>query len=126
MDDVTSLTKEEETKRQHIAREKVRQSRKRHAESLRHSETEKVRELLPKASRRESVLDASIYQVISGEKLNGDTINFYFRYLSENYALSEVNTVGLGSSYFYPSLERGGDEYRKYIDESPCGSLKTL
>ena len=53
--------------------------------------------------------------MISGEKLNGDTINFYFHYLRKNYATSEVNTIGFGSTYFYPSLERGDDAYRKYI-----------
>ena len=116
VDDVTSLTKEEENKRQQIAKEKIRQSRKREAESESHFESDKVRGLLQKASRKESVLDASIHQIISGEKLNGDPINFYFRYLSEIYAArSEVNLVGLGSSYLYPSLERGGDAYRKYI-----------
>ena len=53
--------------------------------------------------------------MISGEKLNGDTINFYFHYLRKNYATSEVNTVGFGRIYFYPSLEHGDDAYRKYI-----------
>ena len=60
-------------------------------------------------------MDASIHQVISGEKLNGDTINFCFHYLRQNYATSAVNTVGFGSTYFYPSLEHGDDAYRKYI-----------
>ena len=88
------------------------ESRKRQAESEIHTETDQLRASLPKASRKESVLDASIHQVISGEKLNGDTINFYFHYLRENYACSEVNTVSLGRMYFYPSLERGDDEQK--------------
>ena len=126
MDDVTSLTKEEENKRQQIAKEKIRQSRKRQAESEIHTETDQLRGSLPKASRKESVLDASIHQVFSGETLNGDTINFYFHYLRENYACLEVKTVGLGSTYFYPSLERGDDVYRKYIDKTSLWETRTL
>ena len=45
-------------------------------------------------------------------------LTVYFHYLRENYACSEVNTVGLGSTYFYPSLERGDDVYRKCIDKT--------
>ena len=128
VDDVTSLTKEEENKRQQIAKENIRQSRKRlKAECESHFETDKVRGLLQKASRKESVLDASIHQIISGEKLNGDTINFYFDYLNENFAArSEVNLVGLGSSYLYPSLERGGDAYRKYISNKSLWEYENI
>ena len=114
MDDITSLTKEEENKRQQIAKEKIPQNRKRQAGSESNTEVDEVRGSLPKAIRKESILDASIHQVISGEKLNGDTINFYFHYLRKNYATSKVNTVGFGSTYFFPSLKRGDDAYRKY------------
>ena len=115
MDDITSLTKEEENKRQQIAKEKIPQKRKRQAGSVSNTEVDQVRGTLPKAIRKESILDARIHQVISGEKLNGDTINLYFHYLRKNYAASEVNTVGFGSTYFYLSLERGDYAYRKYI-----------
>ena len=75
VDDITSLTKEEEHKRQQIAKEKIPQKRKRQAGSVSNTEVDQVRGTLPKAIRKESILDARIHQVISGEKLNGDTIN---------------------------------------------------
>lgn len=115
MDNITSLTKEEENKRQQIAIEKIRRNRKRQAGSESNTEVDQVRGSLPKAIRKESILDARTHQVISDEKLNGDTINFYFHYFRKNYATSEVNTVSFGSTYFYPPLERGDDAYRTYI-----------
>ena len=60
MDDITSLTKEEENKRQQIAKEKIPQKRKRQAGSESNTEVDQVRGTLPKAIRKESILDASI------------------------------------------------------------------
>ncbi len=47
VDDVTSLTKEEENERQEISKQKVRQSRKRQAGPESHTETDQVRGSLP-------------------------------------------------------------------------------
>ena len=68
MDDITSLTKEEENKRQQIAKEEIPQKRKRQAGSESNTEVDQVRGTFPKAIRKESILDASIHQVICGEK----------------------------------------------------------
>ena len=62
---------------------------------------------------------------MSCEKLNGDTINFYFHHLRKNYATSEVTPFGFGNMYFYPSLECGDDAYRRYIGKNQCESMKT-
>ena len=52
-------------------------------------------------------MDAIIHQVISGET-------------------SEVNTVGFGSTYFYPSLELGDDAYRKYIGKKSLWEYENI
>ena len=54
MDDIISLTKEEENKRQQIAKEKTPQKRKRQAGSESNTEVDQVRETLPKTIRKES------------------------------------------------------------------------
>ena len=93
MDDVTSLTKEEENKRQQIAKEKIHQSRKRQAESETHTETDQLRGLLPKASRKESVLDASIHQVFTRDNL----MQVYIVYAETMYTESTLTKHHCGS-----------------------------
>jgi len=70
-----------------------------------------------KRANADSLLDASIDQVLSCTKLNGDTVNLYFDFLRE--ALDRENENLCLSSYFYPSLERnpqnGNPAYTKYI-----------
>lgn len=65
-----------------------------------------------------SLLDTSIGQILSDEKLDGDTVNLYFQFLREKNTC-RMEDLCLGSSYFYPaSLKRSDDNrerYRKYI-----------
>ena len=63
VDDIASLTKEEENKRQQMAKERIPQKRKRQAGSESNTEVDQVRGTLQKAIRNESILDASIHQV---------------------------------------------------------------
>lgn len=66
-----------------------------------------------------SVLDISIDQILSAEKLNGDTVNLYFDFLREKHTCG-MEDLCLGSSYFYPSLKESDDNkerYRKYIEK---------
>ena len=63
-----------------------------------------------------SLLEASIDQIFSSEKLNGDTVNLYFDFLRNNRAFGGGNW-GFASSYFYPSLHRPVETstYSKHI-----------
>ena len=63
-----------------------------------------------------SLLEASIDQIVSSEKLNGDTVNLYFDFLRNNRAFGGGNWE-FSSSYFYPSLHRPVETstYSKHI-----------
>ena len=59
---------------------------------------------------------ASLDQILTAEKLNGDTVDLYFDFLREH--TCGRKDLRLGSSYFYPSLKQSDDNrerYRKYI-----------
>ena len=100
VDDVTSVTKEEENERKRIAQAKSRG--KRNATDHGGSPSKPIKRVKINNAR---LLEASIDQIMSSRKLNGDTVNLYFEFLRNNQALGEGNW-GFASSYFYPSLQR--------------------
>ena len=55
-----------------------------------------------------SLLDTSIDQILSVEKLNGDTANLHFDFLREKHKC-RMGDLCLGSSYFSPSLRQSDD-----------------
>ena len=118
VDDVTSLTKEDESKRQRIAHEQscggkrktfaVEPDQEKAASKVKRTEAQ---------FQNPSVLDISLDQILSAEKLNGDTVKLYFDFLREKHTCG-MEDLCLGSSYFYPSLKQSDDNrerYRKYI-----------
>ena len=128
VDDVTSLTKEEENNQQRIAQEQS-SGGKRKASMAGDPDHGKAASKIKRTetkSHKPSLLDASIDQIMSAEKLNGDTVNLYFDFLREKQTCTNENLC-LGSSYFYPSLERQDNtEHMENISEKNCcGSMKT-
>ena len=101
VDDVTSLTKEEENDRQQ--RVKIA-SGKRNARRTDHED------FLGESAKRArtnnaSLLEVCIDKIISFGKLTGDTVNLYFESLRNNQVFGE-GQWGFATSYFYPSLYR--------------------
>ena len=101
VDDITSLTKEEEKRRQDTA--KKQNKRKRLSPDNCTSTPSNSKHV--KLTNDVSLLDASIANVLSFEKLKGDTINLYFDFLRQR-SLSKQESVSLASSYFYTSLDK--------------------
>lgn len=118
VDDVTSLTKEEENKRQRIAQEQSNRKRKTFADEPDHEKVASKVKRTEAKLQNPRLLDTSIDQILSDEKLDGDTVNLYFQFLREKNTC-RMEDLCLGSSYFYPaSLKRSDDNrerYRKYI-----------
>lgn len=54
-------------------------------------------------TRRESILDKAITEIIEVKKLTSDTVNLYTGFVTEVYPFSDVV---IASTFFYPSLDR--------------------
>ena len=114
VDDVTSLTKEEENKRQRIAQEQSSGGkRKTFAGEPDHEKVASKVKRIEAKLQNPGLLDTSIDQILSDEKLNGDTVNLYFDFLREKHTC-RMEDLCLGSSYFYPSLKRSDDNKERY------------
>ena len=122
VDDVTSVTKEEENERQRIAQAKSRG--KRNATDHGGSPGKPIKRV---RIDNASLLEASIDQIMSSRKLNGDTVNLYFEFLRNNQAIGEGNW-GFVSSYFYPSLQRPVEKtnYSKHIGNKSLWEYEEL
>lgn len=113
VDEVTSVTKEEENDWQQKTKS---DSGRRNANCTGHEADSPGQPAKRARTDNASLLEASIDQIISSEKLNGDTVNLYFDFLRNSRAFGEGNW-GFASSYFYPSLHRPVETstYSKHI-----------
>ena len=98
VDDVSSVTKEEENERQQKANS---YNGKRTARFRDHKES--IDQPAKRRTNNANLLEASINQILSREKLNGDTINMYFKFLTNTGDIEEGDW-GVATSYFYPRL----------------------
>ena len=121
VDDVTSVTKEEENERQQKAKS---YNGKRTARFRDHKEST---DQPSKRMTSNATLEASINQILSCEKLNGDTINLYFEFLTNTEDIKEGNW-GVATSYFYPSLHRPIETstYSKHIGNNNLWEYEKL
>ena len=102
VDDVTLVTKEGENDRQ----QKAKGDSGRPNDTCTGHEADSPGQPVKQArTDNASLLEASIDQMFSSEKLDGDTVNLYFDFLRNNRAFGGGNW-GFASSYFYPSLHR--------------------
>ena len=98
VDDVTSLTKEDESKRQRIAHEQSCVGKRK--TSAGEPDQEKAASKVKRTEaqlQNPSVLNTSIDQILSAEKLNGDNVNLYFDFLREKHTCG-MEDLCLGSS----------------------------
>ena len=102
VDDVTLVTKEGENDRQQKAKG---DSGRRNDTCIGHEADSPGQPVEQARTDNASLLEASIDQMFSSEKLDGDTVNLYFDFLRNNRAFGRGNR-GFASSYFYPSLHR--------------------
>ena len=115
---MTSLTKEDESKRQRIAHEQNCGGKRKNFAG--HPDQEKAASKVKRSEakfKNPSLLDTSIDQILSAEKLNEHIVNLYFDFLREKHTCG-MEDMCLGSSYFYPSFKQSDDNrerYRKYI-----------
>lgn len=74
-----------------------------------------------------SLLDASIANVLSFEKLKGDTINLHFDFLRQR-SLSKQESISSASSYFYASLDKPENmsSYKNYVGKNPLQNYDYL
>ena len=86
VDDVTSVTKVDENERQQKAKGN---DGKRSARFRDHKES--IDQPAKRRTNNASLLEASINQILSREKLNGDTINLYFEFLTNTEDIKEGN-----------------------------------
>ena len=124
VDDITSLTKEEEKRRQDTAK---KQNNKRKRLSPDNCTSTPSNSKHVKLTNDVSLLDASIANVLSFEKLKGDTINLYFDFLRQR-SLSKQESVSLASSYFYTSLDKPKNmsSYKNYVGKNPLQNYEHL
>ena len=102
VDDVTSVTKEEENERQQKAKS---DSGRRNDTCTGHEADSPGQPAQRARTDNASLLKASIDLIFSSEKLNGDTVNLHFDFLRNSRAFGG-GSWGFASSYFYPSLHR--------------------
>ena len=116
VDDITSLTKEEEKRRQDTAK---KQNNKRKRLSPDNCTSTSSNSKNVKLTNDVSLLDASIANVLSFEKLKGDAINLYFDFLRQR-SLSKQESVSVESSYFYASLVKPENmsSYKNYVGKN--------
>ena len=124
VDDITSLTKDEEKRRQDIAK-KQNNKQKRLSPDNCTSTPSNSKHL--KLTNDVNLLDGSIANVLSFEKLKGDTINLYFDFLRQR-SLSKQESVSLASSYFYTSLDKPENmsSYKSYVGKNPLQNYEHL
>ena len=124
VDDVTSVTKEEENDRQQKAES---DSGRRNDTCTGHEADSPGQPVKRARTDNASLLEASIDQLFSSEKLNGDTVNLYFDFLRNNRAFGGGNWE-FSSSYFYPSLHRPVETstYSKNIGNNALWEYKQL
>ena len=101
VDDVISVTKEEENERKQKAK---CYNGKRTARFRDHKES--IDQPAKRRTNNASLLEASINPILSREKLNGDTINLYFEFLTNTEVDIKEGNWGVATSYFYPSSLR--------------------
>ena len=118
------MTKEEEKRRQDTAK---KQNNKRKCLSPDKCTSTPSNAKHVKLTNDVSLLDASIANVLSFEKLKGDTINLYFDFLRQR-SLSKQESVSLASSYFYASLDRPENmsSYKNYVGKNPLQNYEHL
>ena len=121
VDDITSLTKDEEKRRQDTAK---KQNNKRKRLSPDNCASTPSNSKHVKLTNDVNLLDGSIANVLSFEKLKGDTINLYFDFLRQR-SLSKQESVSLASSYFYVSLDKPENmlSYKNYVGK-PIAELR--
>ena len=117
------MTKDEE-KRQDTAK---KQSSKRKRLNIENCTSTPKNAKQKKLNHDVSLLDASITNVLSSEKLNGDTINLYFDFLRQKW-VSKKENISLASSYFYASLDKPEtiSSYKNYIGKNPLQNYEHL
>ena len=128
VNDITSLTKEEENKRQEKAREKSFDKKRKW--SVGGSDKERKSSKATKCNGSNvtcpSLLDASIDQIISSEKLNGDTVNLYFDFLGEKLFCENENICWEAPIFILLCSDKITEEHIANISEkSHFGSTKT-
>lgn len=126
VDDITSLSKEEEKRRQDTAKEQNNKRKKVSPDNC--TSASSIPNLKqPKLTHDLSELDAGVSNVLSSEKLKGDTVNLYFDFLRQR-RLSEQKSVSLASTYFYASLEKPEkiSSYKNYIGKDPLQNYENL
>ena len=81
----------------------------------------------PARTDNASLLETSIDQIFSSEKLNGDTVNLYFDFLWNNRVFGGGNWR-FASSYFYPSLHQPVETstYSKHIGNNSLWEYEQL
>ena len=124
VDDVTLVTKEGENDRQQKAKG---DSGRRNDTCTGHEADSPGQPVKQARTDNASLLEASIDQMFSSEKLDGDTVNLYFDFLRNNRAFGGGNWE-FSSSYFYPSLHRPVETstYSKNIGNNPLWEYKQL
>ena len=120
--DVTSVTKEEENERQQKAKSN---NGKRTTRFRDHKES--IDQPAKRWTNNASLLEASINQKLSREKLNSDTINLYFEFLTNTEDIKGGNW-GVATSYFYPSLHRPIETstYSKHVGNNTLWEYEKL
>ena len=102
VDDVTSVTKEEENDWQQKAKS---DSGRRNDTCTGHEADSPGQPAKWARTDNASLLKASINLIFSSEKLSGDSVNLHFDFLRNSRAFGG-GSWGFASSYFYPSLHR--------------------
>lgn len=122
VNDITSLTIEEESNKQRKAQKSVVKSKsgkssKSNKKDINVTGTQNSSSFIADKEVGESVLDSAVFEVINTKKLSNDTINLYNTYVAG--ICPHPNAV-TASTYFYPSLDRNSNTdipvYRKFIN----------
>ena len=112
VDDVTSVTKEEENDRQQKAES---DSGRRNDTCTGHEADSPGQPVKQARTDNASLLEASIDQMFSSEKLDGDTVNLYFDFLRNNRALG----LGVGKFVLLSFIASTAWESKDYVLSPP-------
>ena len=147
VNDVTSLTLDEEANRQKKAVKETSEKRTKHnknksKDTSTNTDASKTTskndddstlsfELIEEGDNQKnetfksegSQLDKSVNEIVENRKLSGDTIGLYFDYLKQKGLPPQVS---LANTYFYPSLTRKPSTYRKHIGDKPLEDFEYL
>ncbi|EDO34789.1 predicted protein [Nematostella vectensis] len=127
VDDITSLTKQDESKRQKIVKEEINGKQEQQLQMTNETFADDDIEFEDE-NNNGSVLDNAITELVSDKELSGDTVNLYTCFLNNYYASTRTVTA---STYFYPSLDRSNDaeetpSYRKYMKHKLLSEIDYL